>query len=87
MKPNVMVINEKDNVAVAVTNIAQGEIVRAPGGESFTALDDIPYGHKVARRDIGDGRDIIKYGESIGNAKGLLKKGEWIHVHNIQIEE
>ncbi|MBN2158608.1 MAG: UxaA family hydrolase [Spirochaetes bacterium] len=87
MKTNVMVINEKDNVVVAAKNIAKGETVSLPGGETFPALADIPYGHKVACRDIADGQDIIKYGELIGRAKGLLKKGEWIHLHNLIIEE
>lgn len=87
MKANVMVINEKDNVVVAATNIARGETVALPGGVSFAALADIPYGHKVVCRDIEDGGDIIKYGEMIGRAKGTLKKGDWVHIHNMIIEE
>jgi altronate hydrolase len=87
MKANVMVINDRDNVVVAVANIARGDTVSLPGGDTFAALADIPYGHKVACLDIADGREIIKYGESIGRAKGSLKKGEWIHIHNMIIEE
>jgi altronate hydrolase len=87
MKANVMEINARDNVVVAITNITKGDRVVKAGGESFTALTDIPYGHKVARHDIADGKDIVKYGEPIGQAKGILKKGEWVHIHNIIIEE
>jgi altronate hydrolase len=87
MKANVMEITGKDNVVVAIANIAKGDPVVLNGDECFTALTDIPYGHKVARLDIADGKDIIKYGEPIGLAKGTVKKGEWVHIHNIKIEE
>jgi altronate dehydratase len=87
MEVNAMEINGKDNVVVAIKNIAKGDMVVLPGDETFVALADIPYGHKVARLDIADGREIIKYGEPIGQAKGVLKKGEWVHIHNISIEE
>ncbi len=87
MRVNVMEINGKDNVIVAITDISKGDRVVPAEGEPFTALSDIPYGHKVARIDIADGMDIIKYGEPIGRAKGMLEKGEWVHLHNMIIEE
>ena len=87
MQANAIEINSGDNVVVATMNIARGDRVVLNGGESFVALTNIPYGHKVARLDIADGMDIIKYGEPIGQAKGILKKGEWVHIHNIIIEE
>lgn len=36
----------------------------------------IPYGHKIALRDIQEGEQIIKYGFPIGRAKKDIKKGE-----------
>jgi altronate hydrolase len=80
---NVLIINEADNVAVAVEDISQHHQVVLPDGQCFSALSDIPYGHKVALCDIAEGAEVIKYGEPITNMKVTVKQGEWIHVHNI----
>jgi altronate hydrolase len=87
MKANVIVINPKDNVAVALADIKKGEQAALPDGNSFDAVSDIPYSHKIALFDITRGADIIKYGELIGEAKTDIKKGEWVHTHNLDIEE
>ena len=44
---------------------------------------DIKYGHKVALEDIKKGQYIIKYGHIIGKASQDIKKGEWVHSHNL----
>ncbi len=44
----------------------------------------IPYGHKIALRDIQEGEQIIKYGFPIGRAKKDIKKGDWVHSHNLE---
>lgn len=43
----------------------------------------IPFGHKVALRDIKKGENIIKYGHPIGHATSDIARGEWVHVHNM----
>ncbi|MBN1381185.1 MAG: UxaA family hydrolase [Deltaproteobacteria bacterium] len=86
MKPNVIIINPKDNVAIAVETIRQGKPVCLPGGGDFTALADIPYSHKVALQDIQEGENIIKYGEMIGKATENIGKGQWVHTHNLDID-
>lgn len=45
---------------------------------------NIPFGHKVAREDIKQGSDIIKYGYPIGHALCDIAKGEHVHVHNMK---
>ncbi len=87
MNTNTICINIKDNVCVVTKSIQKGGIIVMANGESFPAQTDIPYGHKVACLDIDHGSDIIKYGEPIGQAKGKIVKGEWVHTHNILIEE
>jgi altronate dehydratase len=87
MKANVIIINAKDNVAVALADIKKGEQAALPDGTSVEAVSDIPYSHKIALIDIAKGADIIKYGELIGEAKTSIKKGEWVHTHNLDIEE
>jgi altronate hydrolase len=44
----------------------------------------IKVGHKVATKDILKGEYIIKYGVIIARAKSDIKKGEWVHSHNIE---
>lgn len=41
-------------------------------------------GHKYALCDIGQGENIIKYGNPIGHAICDIKKGEHVHSHNIK---
>lgn len=45
---------------------------------------DICAGHKVALNDIMTGEKIIKYGFPIGVASTNIKKGDWVHVHNVK---
>ncbi len=46
--------------------------------------DGIPAGHKVAICDINKGEFVIKYGQIIGRATQDIKKGEWVHSHNLK---
>ena len=48
------------------------------------ATDSIPAGHKQALTDIPEGAPVIKYGNVIGYAKCDIKKGDWVHVHNVR---
>ncbi len=79
----ILKIHENDNVAVAIDTIPAGEQVEA-GGEKLTALQEIPAGHKIALCNIGEGESVIKYGCPIGNAKEDIKKGDWVHTHNVK---
>ena len=45
---------------------------------------NIPCGHKIARLDINKDSYVYKYGEIIGVAKSDIKKGEWVHSHNLR---
>lgn len=84
MTDNILMIHPGDNVVVALTNLAAGEKVRAKGVEEFTVLDEIPISHKIALRDIAAGEEIIKYGEIIAVSIREIKKGQWVHVHNLE---
>lgn len=81
----VLVIARRDNVAVALENIHQGEKVSSRIGshsKTLCALQDIPKGHKIALVKISKGNVIMKYGEIIGYAKQDILEGEHTHVHN-----
>ena len=73
-----MLIEESDNVAVAVEPIQPGESTLI-GGETVTASEFIKEGHKIARADIAKGAEIVKYGVHIGVATQDIKRGDWVH--------
>ncbi|RLG06284.1 MAG: D-galactarate dehydratase, partial [Thaumarchaeota archaeon] len=52
--------------------------------EELVARSDIPFGHKLAIREIPRGEEIIKYGEVIGRATRDIEIGEHVHVHNVE---
>jgi altronate hydrolase len=76
-------INEKDNVAVALQVLAAGQEVEA-GRETIRMMEEIPAGHKFALSDLLPDDEVIKYGYSIGRAVKEIKKGEWVHTHNLK---
>ncbi|KML41275.1 MULTISPECIES: UxaA family hydrolase [Bacillaceae] len=80
-------LNEKDSVAVALSDIPAGAevIVKTEGIEkTVRILEPIRFGHKFAVRAIPQGDDIIKYGEVIGAAVAPIDAGEHVHVHNLE---
>ena len=84
---NAMIIDAKDNVAVAIEPIAKGDnaVYVCEGREvSLPALEDITIYHKLATLDIAKGEPVVKYGEHIGIASSDIKAGEHVHVHNVE---
>ena len=79
----ILKINEGDNVAVAIETIPEGKQVSV-GDDSITAVTEIPAGHKMALRDLEEGEAVIKYGYPIGHTQKAVKRGEWIHTHNLK---
>ena len=84
MKDNILTIHPRDNVAVVLKTLDVGELVVAKGVEGFPALEKIPASHKIALRDISQGEEIIKYGETVAVSGRNIKKGEWVHTHNVE---
>jgi altronate dehydratase small subunit len=81
-------VHDLDNVATvfanAVVNGTEVEIRNKKGdSEIIRVLGDVPYGHKLALKDIHVNERIIKYGEEIGIATKEIKRGEYVHVHNL----
>jgi len=82
----VIVINEKDNVATALTDLKAGTKVSAEVCgfvKRLSLISDIPMGHKFALKDIGEGQAVIKYGEPIGKSTTKIFRGEHVHIHNV----
>lgn len=75
-----------DNVITAVADCDAGDqvTVKFDGKNTvYSCNQPTPFGHKIAIVDIPEGGKIIKYGEVIGSAKCDIKKGDWVHVHNV----
>jgi len=85
-KTEVIVINERDNVATALKPLKAGTEVSAEVQgliEKIKLLSDIPMGHKFALQDMEEGEAVIKYGEPIGQSTTKIARGEHVHVHNV----
>ena len=81
-----IVINEKDNVAIALKPLKAGTKVSAEIQgriEKMALLSDIPMGHKFALKDMEKGEAVIKYGEPIGQSMTKILRGEHVHIHNV----
>ncbi len=81
-RPQAIVLDPSDDVAVAIVELAAGSVVIL-GDDLLDVVERIPVGHKIARRDITAGNDVLKYGEAIGHATSPIARGTHVHVHNL----
>ena len=89
MEQRAILLDEQDDVATALRALQKGERVSVAAGArsvDVTLLDDVPFGHKYALRDIAAGEDVLKYGLPIGQALQEVSAGAWVHVHNCRSE-
>jgi altronate hydrolase len=78
-----LIIDPRDNVAVALRDLAQGELTPLPAGE-VPLKEKIAAGHKLALADLAQGAAVIKYGHPIGRTTRSVAAGEWVHTHNLE---
>ena len=86
MEINALLMDPADNVVTCVNEVPAGQKVVYRKGEevlTLTALEDIPYCHKVALVDIAKGAEVIKYGESLGQTSEAIPAGHWVAHHNL----
>ena len=76
-------LHPRDNVAVALEDVAKGEVLTVEG-LPVAAAQDIPRGHKIALSPIPAGERVMKYGCAIGLAREDIAPGRWVHVHNVR---
>lgn len=74
-------ITERDNVAIAIHDIAQGTEV-LPG--VITACD-IPQAHKIALSPCPKGTEVIRYGVVLGTTTEDIPRGGWINETNLRM--
>ena len=82
-----LVLDARDNVGVALTDLATGDVctVTEDGGNTYDIVltAAVPFGHKFALGDLGRDDGVFKYGEEIGRMKEPVARGGWIHSHNM----
>lgn len=89
MEQNVALkVDDLDNVAtIFASGIVDGSQVEVRDKRGHTRAvrvhGDVPYGHKIALKDIAKGQAIIKYGQSIGTASRDIREGDYVHIHNL----
>ena len=81
--------DEVDDVAVVISDVAAGvevKTVTLEGKEvgAIKAIEAIPLGHKIAVRNMAEGKEIIKYGRAIGRAAQTIAQGAHVHTHNLK---
>ncbi|MGB1110954.1 MAG: flagellar biosynthesis protein FlgA [Gammaproteobacteria bacterium] len=85
-----VVHDESDSVGVVVRegvvagSHIKGWVMEQDREIEFTAVNDIPIGHKMAIKPLMDGDAVIKYGIDIGRTVANIGEGEHAHVHNIK---
>ena len=86
MEINALLMDPTDNVVTCVNEVSAGQQVVYRKGEeilTLTALEDIPYCHKIALTDIPEGGEVIKYGESLGKTSAHIPAGHWVSHNNL----
>ncbi len=85
-----VVHDENDSVGVVVVEGVKsgdqltGWIMDQDKDLQLKALSDIPIGHKLAIKPLGDGATVIKYGVDIGKTIAAIQVGEHTHVQNLR---
>ncbi|HTJ98959.1 MAG TPA: UxaA family hydrolase [Bordetella sp.] len=83
----IWVVHRDDNVGTVVGGdvLAAGPVPLAGSGQGrVDVAEPVPYGHKVALRQLAAGEEIIKYGVAVGRLSGAVAAGRHVHVHNLE---
>src|SRR5690625_5353071 len=81
--PKLIHIHPNDNVVVAIDALEAGDTVEV-SGRRLVLRADVPAGHKIALKPIGEGEAVVKYGHRIGLASEAVEPGAWVHSHNLK---
>ena len=85
MQKKLIKVNPSDNVAVALVNLAAGEVINFEG-EEITIESDVKMKHKIAMYPFELGERIIMYGVLVGKANAPIAKGGLLSTENVKHE-
>ena len=83
LQNQVLAIDPRDNIAVALADLTTGEQVSV-AGDLFTLVSRIPAKHKFALRDFSIGDSVLMYGVMVGKAIAPIRAGERISTENVR---
>ena len=83
MQKKLIKVNPSDNVAVALVNLAAGEVINFEG-EEITIESDVKMKHKIAMYPFELGERIIMYGVLVGKASAPIAKGGLLSTENVK---
>lgn len=78
-------LDPRDDVATALRPLAPGERLEVQG-EVIDVREAIPFGHKLALRDLGAGAEVRKFGWPIGALRAPVRAGDHVHDHNVSTQ-
>src|SRR5215475_8073837 len=83
MNQKVLQLNPRDNVLVALQNLAPGDAVTFQGN-SYLLASNVPAKHKFAIRDLSVGEPVIMYGVLVGKAVEPIARGNALTTRNVR---
>jgi altronate hydrolase len=83
MQTNVLKLDPRDNVLVALTPLRKGDQIGF-SGNTYTLLSDIPAKHKFLTQDVHPGEQIRMYGLLVGTAVEPIRQGDLLSTRNIR---
>ena len=83
MQTNVLKLDPRDNVLVALTPLRRGDRIGF-SGDTYTLLSDIPAKHKFLTHDVHPGDQIRMYGLLVGTAVEPIRQGDLLSTRNIR---
>jgi hypothetical protein len=78
-----VLIHPEDNVLICCRQAEADDQVEIDG-VVLRLRTPIGVGHKIARRPLGRGDKVIKYGMAIGSVTAPLEAADHVHGHNMQ---
>jgi LDH2 family malate/lactate/ureidoglycolate dehydrogenase len=85
-----VLLQPDDDVAAVLEAVTVDDVIAVTIGTSgktvseLTVRQEVPFGHKVAVRDIVKDKPVHRYGFPIGIATSDIKQGEHVHSHNMR---
>jgi altronate hydrolase len=81
MKHTVLKVHPKDNVLVALQNLAKGDTIKYDGSE-YVLQDNVAAKHKFFTTDMHTGDKVIMYGVLVGTMQSNVPKGGLMTTEN-----
>ncbi len=82
MRNNVLKLDSRDNVLIALTDLHRAEQITFDS-QLYPLESDVPAKHKFATEDLATGASIIMYGVLVGKAMEPIRRGGLLTTRNI----